>query len=395
MPIDYSKWDKLEISDDDSDNNSVKKDLKSSSAGKKANDSVPKKSQTNNKVHTGEDAPKINEKAFDPYRDIREGYLRLDPPEKKTQVRRMFEYDFENMTSSDWEESSEEIKLCSDRLDFLNEAYGIGETGFPTDLDINSNACRALFRDIQQNKEFWFRELFHPLECHQQPSNCERAAIALKFLSKLYFQKKKYNLSLSVLNTLDEVMECLRIQVFENRLITHTKKVKQRYRELEYNHHICRYNTTSFLGIRDKAVESCRRCAELELANAVNPFGKFVEILQPLSSSPPAFAKFASPQTLDFTKLCPICGTGDDLTMCPCGSAAYCSVEHKFTHWEEHKKYCKCGCCGSTKKLELCTGCLQMAFCGDECQKKFWPKHKAGCKRGQKRNPLHKKKPRS
>jgi hypothetical protein len=86
----------------------------------------------------------------------------LDPPEKKTQVRRVFEYDFENMISSDWEE----LNLCSDRLDVLNEAYGIGKKGFPTDLDMNVAACKALFQDIEQNKEFWFLELFHPLECH-------------------------------------------------------------------------------------------------------------------------------------------------------------------------------------------------------------------------------------
>jgi len=154
------------------------------------------------------------------------------------------------------------------------------------------------------------------------------------------------------------IMECYRIQVFENKQFTSTKDMKQQFWHLEHEYSVSRCNATSSLGIQDKTVESCRRCTELELAQVVSGKTSFIDFIGQLTSPPltiaklrndvtdeaiwkivsiaAKFADYASPQTLYCTKLCPVCAARDNLTLCSCRTAAYCSFEHHYSHWERH-----------------------------------------------------------
>ncbi|KAL7498319.1 hypothetical protein ACHAWT_007647 [Skeletonema menzelii] len=401
MPIDYSKWDRLDLSDSDSEQEVAT----STPAIPQAASKNKTKNPTENIL--GEGIPEHPFAELDSW--CRDKLKQLDPPEPKTSVRRSFEYDFGNMTAADWEE----FAITSERLEFLNEAYGIGMTGFPNDAEMNLKACKDLFQDIKDHKDIWFNELFHPLECHREPSNCSRAIIALNFLSKIYYRQNNYKKALAVSDMVTDIVECSRIQVFESRMFSFSKEAKQTFRSLEYSYHLNRYNAASMLGIRDKTVESYRMCAELELAQVAKGT-QFISLLSGSGggltisrlrndvsdddiwariSMCAKFAKAATPQNMDFTRMCPICASRSNLKLCPCGTAAYCSFEHRYIHWETHKRHCKCAHCGvSSNKLKLCSGCHEKAFCCREHQVKFWPKHKKECKAAQKLSPFNKEK---
>ena len=362
MPIDYSKWDRLDLSDaDDSDQEVARSTpaiLQAASSKNKAQ--VPVQEAEN---FLGGSMPAHPFAELDSW--CRDKLKQLDPPEPKTSVRRSFEYDFGNMTDADWKE----LAITSERLEFLNEAYGLGMTGFPNDAEMNLKACKDLFQDIKDNKDIWFNELFHPLECHRepnQPSNCSRAIIALNFLSSIYYRQNNYKKALRVSDMVTDIVECSRIQIFESRMFNFPNEVKQRFRSLEYSCHLHRYNAASMLGIRDKTVESYRMCAELELAHAVKGT-RFISLLSISGegltisrlrnevsdddiwariSMCAKLAKAATPQNMDFTQMCPICSSRSNLQLCSCGTVAYCSFEHRYIHWETHKQHCKCAHCG-------------------------------------------------
>jgi len=64
--------------------------------------------------------------------------------------------------------------------------------------------------------------------------------------------------------------------------------------------------------------------------------------MEPCVSAAANIADWASPETLDDNKLCPMCESKENLTLCACGTAAYCSFEDRYLHWERHKECCKC-----------------------------------------------------
>ena len=393
--IDYSKWDKFGLSDDDDD------DEDDRVASSSSNDSCTKCSTDMNSVESTQNSDRPKPPDYDLCCYAREKLKLLDPPEEKTRFRRRWEYDWLNMTQTD----RDELALSTDRLDVLDDAFGYGMTGLASEIELDFNKCKDLYKDIKEHKDIWLEELFHPLECHMNPSHCARAFHAIEFVSRIYYKQKKYKKALSVVTfPLKDILECMRVQIFENRIFTQTKETKQKYRIDEYRYHMCRYKAASMLDIKDESVQSFRKCTELELMR-VAPGGQtsFIEYLELLMdgsltmarlqrevtddyiwsriSTARSFRTFASPTTLDFTKMCSACASQDNLTLCPCGNAAYCSVEHKYTEWENHKEYCKCACCGSNKDLKLCTGCLQPAYCSKACQLKSWPNHKADCKK--------------
>mmetsp|Transcript_29841 Transcript_29841/g.50799 ORF Transcript_29841/g.50799 Transcript_29841/m.50799 type:complete len:420 (-) Transcript_29841:133-1392(-) len=409
-PIHYSKWDKFELSDDDDE------------------------SSNGHYESINENSRQSKTPFYDYDRLARARFALLDPPEKKTHVRRTIEYDMMNLTTSD----IDELGRSEERLVRLNKIFPIGSEQnptLPTEAEMDFDACYKLYRDIKKNKDFWLEELFHPLECHRDPSYCERAVIALCFLSKILYEQQKYQKSMNVADLLTEVIDCYHIQVFENRLFplvcqSHPlakelkkREMKLRYRSLEHRYHFCRHNVASMLGIRGKSLESCRKCTEIELTQdfpinkgvhmvywgSGNPFVQLLElrfgkltiarfrneitddqIWDFISRSTALAARESHEIVYRHTKMCPICGSRKDLTLCYCGTVAYCHPAHRFHHWERHKQNCKCAYCGaSSKKLKLCKGCHLKAFCCKDHQLKYWPEHKAECKEAQKSNPFY------
>lgn len=56
-------------------------------------------------------------------------------------------------------------------------------------------------------------------------------------------------------------------------------------------------------------------------------------------------------------------------------------MEIKFTErsQSEFNPY-RCGNCGRTEQLKLCSSCRLISFCSDACQKQYWPKHRSLCR---------------
>mmetsp|Transcript_29839 Transcript_29839/g.50794 ORF Transcript_29839/g.50794 Transcript_29839/m.50794 type:complete len:250 (+) Transcript_29839:996-1745(+) len=215
--------------------------------------------------------------------------------------------------------------------------------------EIDFDAAKKLYRDIKKKKDFWLEEIFHPFEYHREPSNCQRAVVALSCLSKMYLEQRKYQKSLGVTDLLTEILECYRIQVFENnRLFSLVGQphpyAKTRYYSLQHGYHIDCYNAAGVLGIRDKAVESCRKCAELEQLIQDLPSKVIIPFLEPVfgpltisrlrneitddqlwNRISEAMAMFSLASLVNLgTKMCPICLSMENLTVCCCGAAAYC-----------------------------------------------------------------------
>lgn len=415
--IDYSKWDKMNFGDSSEDD-----DEKLPTPSSLSSDERPK--GTSKKVVPPDSM--LSSNTHPPNHSI---YTR------KTRVRHTFEYNFDNMTPSDWEER----KVITDRLGYLNNAYGFGETGFPQYYEMDMDACRKLRDDIEQHRNFWLEEIFHPLEADKDPSNVERAVIALCSLSSHYHRKRKYEKALDVAILLTDVMECYRVMVFQNPRFEIGKEQKKRFRFREYTYHGKRYNAASLLGKRDMAVESFRRCAQLELAGAVPakeatfidllkpeyriigtllhegspssnfhefletfPSEKAEELIASLNAPPLTIVKLRNEITDDdiwsiisraassykkgsefiYSGACPVCASSENLKLCSCGQVAYCSPGHQFTHFQHHKKICKCPVCGSNEKLKLCSGCQQIAFCSQDHAVAYWSQHKKDCKKG-------------
>lgn len=365
--------------------------------------------------------------------------MRSVPVIPKTRVRRSYEYDFDNMTPADWEE----LQLSTDRLAFLNEAYGMGEKGFPQYYEMDMNACRQLRDDIEQHRDFWFQEIFHPCEADKNPTHVERAVIALEALSSHYYRKRKYEKALDVSVLLIDVLECYRVLVFENPLFRIGQENKTRYRFREYSAHSRRYNAASMLGKKEMTVESFRRCAELELAGLLNGEAEatFIELLKPeylqisnlfhgapssssfteilegtgvekveevmasMNAAPPLTiarlrneitddeiwtvvsraaqtAKKVAEGKFDFSVACPVCASRENLRLCSCGKVAYCSPAHQYVHFQQHKETCKCPVCGSNKNLKMCSGCRQIAFCCQAHAVTYRSEHRKDCKEG-------------
>lgn len=327
-----------------------------------------------------------------------------------TRVRRSFEYDWDNMKSEDWEE----LEISRPRLEVLTDAYRFRHEGglLRGPNVMNVDACRNLFNDMKDHREFWLEEIFHPEEADKDPPHVEKAALALFCLSFFYFNREKYEKVLSVVDLLSDVMECFRVLIFENPTFDIAKEHKIRYRSREFDYHLHRFHASSMLGKRDMAVESFRRCTELELAEQVESrhFVKFLSAncsgpgiphLTPItvatlrneitddhlwrvipSATATSIRRVMSKNNATVTTLCSSCTSSENLHLCSCGTVAYCSVDQQFWHWYWHRKKCKCAVCGSNKKLNLCSGCRQIACCCQEHQSAHWSKHKKDCKRG-------------
>lgn len=230
--IDYSKWDKFGLSDDDDD------DEDDRVASSSSNDSCTKCSTDMNSVESTQNSDRPKPPDYDLCCYAREKLKLLDPPEEKTRFRRRWEYDWLNMTQTD----RDELALSTDRLDVLDDAFGYGMTGLASEIELDFNKCKDLYKDIKEHKDIWLEELFHPLECHMNPSHCARAFHAIEFVSRIYYKQKKYKKALSVVTfPLKDILECMRVQIFENRIFTQTKETKQKYRIDEYRYHMCRY----------------------------------------------------------------------------------------------------------------------------------------------------------
>eukprot|EP00581_Thalassiosira_minuscula_P016714 CAMPEP_0183727428 /NCGR_PEP_ID=MMETSP0737-20130205/25696_1 /TAXON_ID=385413 /ORGANISM="Thalassiosira miniscula, Strain CCMP1093" /LENGTH=248 /DNA_ID=CAMNT_0025959073 /DNA_START=1048 /DNA_END=1795 /DNA_ORIENTATION=- len=225
----------------------------------------------------------------------------------------------------------------------------------------------------------------------------------------MYLEQRKYQKSLGVTDLLTEILECYRIQVFENnRLFSLVGQphpyAKTRYYSLQHGYHIDCYNAAGVLGIRDKAVESCRKCAELEQLIQDLPSKVIIPFLEPVfgpltisrlrneitddqlwNRISEAMAMFSLASLVNLgTKMCPICLSMENLTAAVVGLQRIVFT-HRYDHWEQHKEYCKCAYCGSsTKNLKLCAKCRQKAFCCKDHQRKHWPEHKEEWKEWQK-----------
>lgn len=301
-----------------------------------------------------------------------------------------------------WEEDWSEARRHEEAkcLSLLDKAHGMGpEEDFHLMRLKRLGACRELFSHMTENKDFWLQKFLPPVQLGEEWPPVDRACGALRFLSHYYCEKRKYNKAWAILELLEKVVERFRVLIFEDDsvegIVPQWQKKMLRYRQHEF--HNMRCSLACLMKKQEETVDSCRRCAELELLGLVKDDEKlgFIKSMKGISlpitikklqtqpsdeeiwcvlSSKSARKQAASHRNgVDMTKLCGICHQRGGLSLCSCGRAAYCCPRHQHCDWMQHKKYCQCPVCGTpgnTVELMQCSQCLQVAFCSPECQLK-------------------------
>lgn len=72
-------------------------------------------------------------------------------------------------------------------------------------------------------------DIFHPDEADKDPTNCERAVIALQGLIRIYQRKNKLDKALETFEVLAVALECLKTQYYENKLFRIDLEQRQRF----------------------------------------------------------------------------------------------------------------------------------------------------------------------
>lgn len=277
----------------------------------------------------------------------------------------MYQIDWDNMSSSDWEDVHER----GERLKWLNEAYGFP---FPSPVDLDHGACKAVYLDICEHRNYWFEELFHPHEADDIPSNLERALVVLTSLADSYNRRDKNQKALDICNDLIKpAVECFRVQALKNTKFKFEHDHKDRFYFRQYAYYAAMYNAASVLADRTHTMEAYRKAVELEIQypNAIKSNIMLSLVTQVgIVRKPVSLKKFR-------TKV-------SDESIWKVIQAAKAMRD---SVWKTGDLSIMCPICATTKDLRLCSGCRQVSFCCREHQVEYWPRHKNDCRAAQAR----------